>query len=325
MVLEETRLRKVENLLAVMSLNEKNSGFAIEASELQKNYGDLTAVNRVSFAVRYGEAFGMLGPNGAGKSTMMRMVYCRTPLSGGSLKVLGLDVTNNTRSIKEKVGVVPQENNLDPDLNVRENLLVYARYFRIPRNLAEERADSLIEFAELQEKRNAHIETLSGGMKRRLMIARALINQPQILVLDEPTTGLDPHVRLAIWEKLRELRNQGLTILLSTHYMDEAEKLCDRLVIVDRGQILVSGTPRELIGQHAKHFVLEIRGCNGRPLKTGLSEMIAEQRSSTHFYFAASADQLAPLLHEYQDCETFLRPSNLEDVFLRLTDRDRLT
>jgi len=158
-----------------------------------------------------------------------------------------------------------------------------------------------------------------------LMIARAVLNEPQILILDEPTTGLDPHVRLAIWEKLRELRSRGLTILLSTHYMDEAEKLCDRLVIVDRGQILVSGSPRELISQHALHFALEARGCNGRPLLGGLDQIMAEQRGSTHFYFAATADQLAPLLNQYEDCETFLRPSNLEDVFLRLTDRERLT
>jgi len=308
-----------------MSPTEKLSGFAIEARNLLKSYDNLVAVNQVSFDVRYGEAFGMLGPNGAGKSTMMRMVYCRSPLTSGSLKVIGRDVTTDARFIKEKVGVVPQENNLDPDLSVRDNLLIYARYFRLSRTIAEKRADELIDFAELQEKRSARIETLSGGMKRRLMIARALLNDPQILILDEPTTGLDPHVRLAIWEKLRELRSHGLTILISTHYMDEAEKLCDRLVIVDKGQILVSGTPRELIGRHALHFALEARGCNGRPLLGELDQIIAEQRGSTHFYFATSADQLAPLLHEYEDCETFLRPSNLEDVFLRLTDRERLT
>lgn len=308
-----------------MKLHENTSGFAIEAQDLTKTYGDLVAVNRISFSVRYGEAFGMLGPNGAGKSTMMRMIYCRTPLSHGYLRVVGLDVTSETREIKGKVGVVPQENNLDPDLTVRDNLLIYARYFRIPRHLAEQRADELIEFAELQEKRDARIDTLSGGMKRRLMIARALLNQPQILILDEPTTGLDPHVRLAIWEKLRELRQQGLTIILSTHYMDEAEKLCDRLVIVDRGRILVSGTPRELIRRHAQHFTLEARGCNGRPLQTDLPQVLAERRGSTHFYFADSAEQLAPLMSEYEDCEALLRPSNLEDVFLLLTDRDRLT
>lgn len=308
-----------------MSSTEKMPGFAIEARDLLKSYGDFVAVNRVSFNVRYGEAFGMLGPNGAGKSTMMRMVYCRSPLTSGTLRVIGRDVTSESRMIKEKVGVVPQENNLDPDLNVRDNLLIYARYFRLPRSVAEQRADELIKFAELQEKCDARIETLSGGMKRRLMIARALLNDPQILILDEPTTGLDPHVRLAIWEKLRELRNRGLTVLLSTHYMDEAEKLCDRLVIVDKGQILVSGSPRELISQHALHFALEARGCNGRPLLNGLEQIIAEERGSTHFYFAATADQLAPLLHQYEDYETFLRPSNLEDVFLRLTDRERLT
>ena len=308
-----------------MNVNGKPSGFAIEAQDLLKNYDDLIAVNRVSFGVRYGEAFGLLGPNGAGKSTIMRMIYCRTPLTSGSLRVVGLEVMCEPRSIKESVGVVPQDNNLDPDLNVRENLLVYARYFRIPRRVAERRADELIEFVELNDKRDARIDTLSGGMKRRLMVARALINNPTILILDEPTTGLDPHVRLAIWDKLRELREQGLTIILSTHYMDEAEKLCDRLVIIDHGQLLVAGSPRELIERHALHFALEARGCNGRPLRSSIPQIIAERRGSTHFYFASSAEQLAPLMHDYEECETYLRPSNLEDVFLRLTDRERLT
>ena len=307
-----------------MKENGNASGFAIEARDLMKTYGNLVAVNRISFNVKYGEAFGMLGPNGAGKSTMMRMIYCRSPLSHGMLRVAGKDVTIDARAIKETVGVVPQENNLDPDLSVRDNLLIYARYYRLPRHLAEQRADELIEFAELQEKRDVRIETLSGGMKRRLMIARALLNQPKILVLDEPTTGLDPHVRLAIWEKLRELRRQGLTIILSTHYMDEAEKLCDRLVIVDRGKILVSGTPRELIREHARHFALEARGCNGQPLQTGLPQVLAERRGSTHFYFAPSAEELAPLMKAYENHEVLLRPSNLEDVFLLLTDNERL-
>jgi lipooligosaccharide transport system ATP-binding protein len=308
-----------------MNINGKSSGFAIEAQDLLKKYEDLTAVNGVSFSVRNGEAFGLLGPNGAGKSTIMRMIYCRTPLTSGSLRVVGFDVAQRPRSIKESVGVVPQENNLDPDLSVRDNLLVYARFFRIPRRTAEERADELIEFIELNDKRDARIESLSGGMKRRLMIGRALINNPSLLILDEPTTGLDPHVRLAIWDKLRELRDQGLTVLLSTHYMDEAEKLCDRLLIIDHGRILVSGTPRELIERHALHFALEARGCNGRVLKSSLPQIIAERRGSTHFYFASSPEQLAPLMRDYEDCEAYLRPSNLEDVFLRLTDRDHLT
>ncbi len=308
-----------------MSVNGKPSGFAIEAQDLLKNYDELVAVNRVSFGVRYGEAFGLLGPNGAGKSTIMRMIYCRTRLTSGVLRVVGLDVTDEPREIKGGVGVVPQENNLDPDVNVRDNLLIYARYFRIPRRVAERRADELIDFVELTEKRNARIDTLSGGMKRRLMIARALINNPPILILDEPTTGLDPHVRLAIWEKLRELREQGLTILISTHYMDEAEKLCDRLLIIDHGQILVSGSPRELIERHVMHFALEARRCNGKPLRSSLPQVIAERRGSTHFYFASSAEHLAPLMRDYEDCETYLRHSNLEDVFLRLTDRERPT
>ncbi len=307
-----------------MNENGNSPGFAIEGRDLLKNYDNLIAVNRVNISVFYGEAFGLLGPNGAGKSTIMRMIYCRTPLTSGYLHVVGHDVTREPRTIKASVGVVPQENNLDPDLNVRENLLVYARYFRIPRKVAEGRTEELIEFIGLSDKRDSRIETLSGGMKRRLMIARALINNPQILILDEPTTGLDPHVRLAIWDKLRELREQGLTILLSTHYMDEAEKLCDRLIIIDHGQILVAGSPRELIERHALHFALEARGCNGRPLHSSLPQIIAERRGSTHFYFAASAENLSPLMRDYEDCETYLRPSNLEDVFLRLTDRDRL-
>jgi len=310
-----------------MSGGNHQGAFAVETHDLVKRYGDLVAVNSVSFTVNHGEAFGMLGPNGAGKSTIMRMLYCRTPPSSGRLQVAGLDVTHHPRAIKFMVGVVPQENNLDPDLNVRQNLLVYARYFRMPQAEAAERADELLRFFELEDKRQATIESLSGGMKRRLVIARALINGPSILILDEPTTGLDPHVRHAIWDKLRDLRQQGITILISTHYMDEAEKLCDRLLILDYGRILVSGTPRELIARHALHFTLEARGCNGRPLQISpaTAQVIAEKRGSTHYYFAPSAEQLAPLIHAYEDCETFLRPSNLEDVFLRLTDSDRLT
>jgi lipooligosaccharide transport system ATP-binding protein len=310
-------------------MNESNgqAAYAVEAQELTKRYGELTAVDGVSFQVHHGEAFGLLGPNGAGKSTIMRMVYCRAPLTAGTLRVAGLDVTQSPRAIKFLVGVVPQENNLDPDLNVRQNLLVYARYFRIPKQEAAARADDLLRFFELTDKSRAAIETLSGGMKRRLVIARALLNGPTILILDEPTTGLDPHVRHTIWDKLRALRAQGLTILLSTHYMDEAEKLCDRLVIIDYGRILVSGTPRELIARYALHFALEARGCDGRPLQPlpAPEQVIAERRGSTHYYFAPSAEQLAPLMHAYEDCETFLRPSNLEDVFLRLTGSDRLS
>jgi lipooligosaccharide transport system ATP-binding protein len=301
------------------------NGFAVEATNLTKSYRDLVAVNKVNFTVNPGEAFGLLGPNGAGKSTIMRMIYCRNPLTSGSLMVNGKDVTRHPREIKAHVGVVPQENNLDPDLSVRENLLVYSRYFNIPRDIASKRADELLKFFELEEKRAVSIEELSGGMKRRLMIARALINEPEMLILDEPTTGLDPQVRHSIWDRLRELRGQGMTILLSTHYMDEAEKLCDRLIIIDQGQILVTGTPRELIARYALNFALEARGCNGNALEVAVApEVIAERRGSTHYYFAKSAEQLSGLIPAYQECETFLRPSNLEDVFLRLTDSKEL-
>lgn len=300
--------------------------YAVEARALVKRYDALTAVNGVDFNVEYGEAFGLLGPNGAGKSTIMRMIYCRTAPSDGLLRVDGLDVTRATREIKGRVGVVQQENNLDPDLSVIENLLVYARYFRIPRHEAEARAAELLRFVDLEEKRGERIEALSGGMKRRLMIARALLNHPKVLVLDEPTTGLDPHVRHAIWEQLRELRARGMTILLSTHYMDEAEKLCDRLLIIEHGQILVEGGPRELIARYASHYALEARGCNGLPLLPlgADAEVRADQRGSTHYYFAPSADHLTPILTSYTDCETTLRPSNLEDVFLRLAKGGQL-
>jgi lipooligosaccharide transport system ATP-binding protein len=296
--------------------------FAVEARDLVKRYDSLVAVDRVDFTVNFGEAFGLLGPNGAGKSTIMKMIHCRIAPTEGELRVSGLDVKSSKRQIKGRVGVVQQENSLDPDLSVLENLLVFARYFRIPRSTAEIRAVELIRLLDLEEKRNANIETLSGGMKRRLMIARALINEPSLLVLDEPTTGLDPQVRHAIWDQLRTLKSKGITIVLSTHYMDEAEKLCDRILIIDHGRILVKGSPRELISRYALDFALEARGCDGRPLQSHGSGIVSESRGSTHFYFASTAEQLAPLLRAYEQIETHLRPSNLEDVFLRLTGTD---
>jgi lipooligosaccharide transport system ATP-binding protein len=300
----------------ILAMSETRAAFAIEARDLVKQYGELTAVDHIQFTVKHGEAFGLLGPNGAGKSTTMRMIYCRTPLTAGTLLVDGLDVTAQPRQIKARVGVVPQENNLDPDLNVRENLLVYARYFGIKKAEAEQRAQEALQLVALTEKRAVPVEELSGGMKRRLMIARAVLNRPSILILDEPTTGLDPHVRHALWETLRELRARGITILLSTHYMDEAEKLCERLLIINDGKILVSGTPRALIAAHASSFALEVQA--------ETQHVIADKRGATHFYFAPSSELLAPLIKSYQGCETYLRPSNLEDVFLRLTERERL-
>src|SRR5437879_3942965 len=219
----------------------------VEARGLTKVYGKQPAVDAIDFAVKGGETFGLLGPNGAGKSTTMRMIACRTPLTSGELLVEGLNVRTQGRQIRSLIGVVPQENNLDPDLNVIRNLIVYASYFRIPRTRAAQRANELLHFIGLSGRADSRIDHLSGGMKRRLMIARALLHEPRLLVLDEPTTGLDPQVRQEIWQKLEELcRVSGVTILLSTHYMEEAEKLCERLVVIDHGQILARGSPADL-------------------------------------------------------------------------------
>ena len=290
----------------------------VAAERLTKLYGERRAVDGISFTVGRGEAFGLLGPNGAGKSTTMRMIACRTPLTSGALRVEGFDVRADARRIRSLIGVVPQENNLDPDISVRQNLLVYARYFRIPRETAEGRADELLRFVGLEERPDARVIELSGGMKRRLMIARALIHGPRLLVLDEPTTGLDPHVRQEIWQRLEELRrDSGLTILLSTHYMEEAERLCDRLLIIVRGQIIAGGTPQELIGENVSAYALEIRDAGARPLLTELAEGVrAVERAGAHIYFADSPEKLSPLLKLYEGGRVFLRPSNLEDVFL---------
>ncbi|MDD1653449.1 MAG: ABC transporter ATP-binding protein, partial [Methanomicrobiales archaeon] len=209
----------------------------IEATGLTKRFGDFTAVDHVSFRVEPGEVFGFLGPNGAGKTTTMRMIQCVSPKTEGSLRVFGMEVEGHEVEIKRQIGVVPQENNLDPDFTVYKNLAVYARYFDLPRAEAEATIEELLAFVELAEKRDTPIEKLSGGMKRRLILARALVNRPRLLILDEPTVGLDPQARHLIWERLREIRNRGNTIVLTTHYLEEAERLCDRLVIMDRGGI----------------------------------------------------------------------------------------
>ena len=236
------------------------SPVVVEARSLTKLYGSQRAVDAIDFSVNRGETFGLLGPNGAGKSTTMRMIACRTPLTSGELFVEGLDVRDKGREIRSRIGVVPQDNNLDPDLNVLRNLVVYASYYRIPRQRAARRAEELLAFVGMTDRAKAKIDHLSGGMKRRLMIARALLHEPRLLVLDEPTTGLDPQVRQEIWQKLEELRRvSGVTILLSTHYMEEAEKLCERLVVIDRGQILATGTPRELVLSKVSRYALEVR------------------------------------------------------------------
>ncbi len=295
----------------------------VHAENLTKVYAGRPAVDGIAFRVHRGEAFGLLGPNGAGKSTTMRMIACRTPLTHGELRVEGLDVRLAARRIRSLIGVVPQENNLDPDISVRQNLLAYARYFQLPRARAVARSDELLRFIGLDARAAARVNELSGGMKRRLMMARALLHEPRVLVLDEPTTGLDPQVRQEIWGRLEELRRQkNLTVLLSTHYMDEAERLCDRLLIIVQGRILATGAPRELVSGRVAPYALEVRDAGDRPLLTTTasprSAVRAVRRSGAHLYFAAAPELLTPLMKLYEGRRMLLRPSNLEDVFLEI-------
>ncbi|HLM01134.1 MAG TPA: ABC transporter ATP-binding protein [Pyrinomonadaceae bacterium] len=294
---------------------------AIEAQNLVKNFGSFRAVDGIDFQVKRGETFAILGANGAGKSTTMRMIACRSPLTDGILSVEGFDVGKNEREIRALIGVVPQENNLDPDLNVRENLLVYSRYFRLAKVFAETRTDELLNFIKLGEKASAKVDHLSGGMKRRLVIARALLHRPKILLLDEPTTGLDPNVRQEIWEKLEELRRtQNLTIVLSTHYMDEAEKLSHRLIMMSHGKIVAEGVPSALIKAKVSRYALEIREAEGVSLKQSDENIMARQRGTAHLYFAENTQLLTPLMSQYGSRPMLLRPSNLEDVFLQIAE-----
>ncbi len=296
----------------------------VNVTNLTKVYpGDFCAVDSIEFSVRQGEIFGFLGPNGAGKSTTMRMLYGRTPITAGEVDILGFDPRLNPRGLRAQLGIVAQEDNLDPDLRVLQNLLVYARYFDIPKPVALQRAREALELFQLWERREAHVSELSGGMKRRLVIARALINQPRLLILDEPTTGLDPQARQLVWQKLRFLASQGVTMLLTTHYMEEATQLCARLVIMDKGRILAEGAPQALIQQHTQPYVLEIRH-NGhadvdvRPLLPA-DAMIEEVGDSTYVYSPVLLDHRA--LGLPPSIPALARSASLEDVFLRLTGR----
>jgi lipooligosaccharide transport system ATP-binding protein len=296
----------------------------LKVDSLRKNYGALAAVDGITFAVQPGECFGLLGPNGAGKTTTIRMLYGYTPRDAGQLEVFGLDIDQGLREIKRRIGICQQEDSLDPDLSVRNNLVGYARYFAIPRQEAERRADQLLGFFALKNRAHDKITVLSGGLKRRLMLARALVNQPELLILDEPTTGLDPQSRQLLWEKLAELKKQGLTILLTTHYMEEAERLCDRLVIVDHGRILVEGKPAALVRQQVGHTVLEI----AEPDQT-VRDFLArencrvEDLGSRLLVYLDHGDELfLKLTREVRAEGCMLRPAGLEDLFLKLTGRE---
>jgi lipooligosaccharide transport system ATP-binding protein len=297
------------------------------ARGLQKNYGDFEAVKGIDFEVYRGECFGFLGPNGAGKTTTMKMIYGTAIPTGGELRVAGLDVRRAEREVKRRIGVVPQENNLDEDLKVRENLLVYGRYFDLPRKLVRRRAEELLDFVQLSDKAEAQVEQLSGGMKRRLLIARALVNDPDLVVLDEPTTGLDPQARHLVWNKLRELTGESKTLVLTTHYMDEAAQLCDRLCIMESGRIIAEGAPRDLISEHISSEVLEFRA-NPEALKklaATIEDTVDNMESLGGALLVYTSDSDA-VMSEVKESGILVenvlrRQASLEDVFLKLTGR----
>jgi lipooligosaccharide transport system ATP-binding protein len=294
---------------------------------LAKRFGSLVAVDGIDFEVGRGEVFGFLGPNGAGKTSAMRMIACLSPATGGELRVLGLDPAVDGVQIRSRLGVVPQDDTLDLELTVRENLLIYGRYFDLPRRVIRERADQLLHFAQLTERAGDQVDDLSGGMKRRLTIARSLINEPDLMLLDEPTTGLDPQARHMVWDRLWRLKQQGVTLVLTTHYMDEAEQLCDRLVVMEKGRIAADGSPRHLIERHATREVLELRfGVVDHEMVAdkvaGLAERIEILPDRLLLYTDDGDGSLAGVEARGLTPESaFVRRSSLEDVYLRLTGR----
>ena len=296
----------------------------IEARDLTKRYGEFVAVDGIDFSVERGETFGFLGPNGAGKSSTMRMIGAVSPASGGTLHVLGRDPERDGPEIRSRLGVVPQDDNLDLELDVGENLHVYGRFFGLPRDEIRRRTDELLEFVHLADRRESRVDSLSGGMKRRLTIARALINEPELMLLDEPTTGLDPQARHALWDRLYRLKQRGVTLVLTTHYMDEAEQLCDRLVVMDRAKIVAEGSPRELIDRYVEREVVELRfgDRNGGPSLDELADHV-EVLQDRVVIGTDDGDAVVDEVHARGLApETVLvRRATLEDVFLRLTGR----
>jgi len=300
----------------------------VQGLALTKRFGRYVAVDHVDFTVQRGEAFGFLGPNGAGKTSTMRMIGCVSPVSEGELRVLGMDPAVDGASIRSRLGVVPQEDNLDTELTVWDNMAIYGRYFGLSRGVIRERAQDLLEFVQLGDRRHDRVDPLSGGMKRRLTIARALVNQPELLLLDEPTTGLDPQARHLVWERLYQLKLQGVTQVLTTHYMDEAEQLCDRLVIMDRGRIVAEGSPSELIRRHSTREVVELRFRTTEdrqaalPRLNGSGERV-EMLPDRILVYTGDGDGTADLVARdgLKHASVLVRRSSLEDVFLILTGR----
>ena len=305
-------------------LQETHASPIIQAEKLIKRFGETEVVSGIDINVSKGQCYGILGPNGAGKTTTIRMMLGQSPINDGHLSIFGLLQPNDAAEIRNRCGVVPQQDNLDPDFTVSENLMMYARYFGMDKAQIERRIGQLLEFVELTDKANTKIDSLSGGMKRRLSIARALINNPELLILDEPTTGLDPQVRHMIWARLRQLKKYGKTILLTTHYLEEAERLCDMLVIMDQGRIITQGSPKQLIVEYVEPHVFEIRA-RIKELSEQIKSMVNTSMEiigdSTYVYSAEQNDVIA-LLQSQPDLEYYHRPGNLEDVFLKLTGRE---
>jgi lipooligosaccharide transport system ATP-binding protein len=310
-----------------VALAGQNGNPLIQARGLVKRFGDLAAVDAIDFDLQRGEAFGFLGPNGAGKTSTMRMIGCVSPVTDGTLSVFGLDPARDGAKIRARLGVVPQQDTLDMELTVRENVIIYGRYFGLSRKELGARADELLDFVELTERANDRVEPLSGGMKRRLTIARSLINDPEVMLLDEPTTGLDPQARHVVWDRLYRLKRQGVTLLLTTHYMDEAEQLCDRLVVMDKGKIVAEGSPRELIERYSTREVVELRFDETRPddfayWTDGLVSRV-ESLPDRVLLYTDDGDAAAHGVHErgLVPESVLVRRSTLEDVFLHLTGR----
>jgi lipooligosaccharide transport system ATP-binding protein len=299
----------------------------ISARGLRKEFGDFVAVDGIDFDVAQGESFGFLGPNGAGKTSTMRMIGCVSPVTAGELRIFGLDPSHDGPDIRARMGVVPQADQLDPELTVVENLVIYGRYFDLPRRESKHRAEELLDFVQLRERADDKVDPLSGGMKRRLTIARSLMSDPDLLLLDEPTTGLDPQARHILWDRLYRLKQDGVTLVMTTHYMDEAEQLCDRLVVMDRGHIVAEGSPRALIERHATREVLELRfGIGDAEQHVDLVDGIAERAESLPdrlLLYVHDGDGALSEVHRrgLEPVGSLVRRASLEDVFLRLTGR----
>src|ERR687898_2794613 len=310
------------------SVDEPAASALIEAKALTKLFGDDVAVDGIDFSVRRGEVFGFLGPNGAGKTTTMRMIAAVSPVTDGELRILGMDPGRQGADIRARLGVVPQDDNLDTELTVWDNLLIYGRYFGLPVAEVRERAAELLHFARLDDRRLSRVDPLSGGMKRRLTIARSLINRPELLLLDEPTTGLDPQARHLLWERLYRLKREGVTLVLTTHYMDEAEQLCDRLVIMDGGRIVAEGSPRELIDRYSTREVVELRFALPQEQQAvlarldGAGDRVENLADRVLIYTAHGDEALAQVTRDgIEPASVLVRRSTLEDVFLQLTGR----